>query len=181
MPVQIGGKPESDFDNPIGLLGDCHRRIENFLQVLHRVAHEARGASLTGEQREAFDRALTYFRTGAPRHTADEEDSLFPRLREIDAGREALEQVERLQQDHLRAAEWEQRVQELGSRWLAAGSLPPDGAAALCETLDRMRELYRDHIALEDSRLFPLADRVLDPQAKAEIGREMAGRRGLDR
>jgi hypothetical protein len=26
-----------------------------------------------------------------------------------------------------------------------------------------------------------LADRVLDPQAKAEIGREMAGRRGLDR
>ncbi|MBX9601113.1 MAG: hemerythrin domain-containing protein [Bryobacteraceae bacterium] len=181
MPVHIGGKPESDFGNPIGLLGDCHRRIENFLNVLHRVAHEARGAALTAARRDAFDRALTYFRTGAPRHTEDEDDSLFPRLREIDAGREALEQMERLRQDHQQAAILEARVQELGSRWLASGTLSREDAGALCDTLDRMQALYREHIELEDSRLFPLADRVLPARAKAEIGREMAERRGVAR
>ncbi len=30
MPISIGQKLESDFRNPLGLLSDCHRRIERF-------------------------------------------------------------------------------------------------------------------------------------------------------
>lgn len=30
MAFQIGAKPDSSFDDPIGMLKDCHRRIESF-------------------------------------------------------------------------------------------------------------------------------------------------------
>ena len=40
MPIVIGAKRESDFTGPIGMLGDCHRRIDRFLNVLVRVAAE---------------------------------------------------------------------------------------------------------------------------------------------
>jgi len=34
MAIQIGAKPDSGFDDPIGMLKDCHRRIERFLGIL---------------------------------------------------------------------------------------------------------------------------------------------------
>ena len=76
MPIQIGAKRESSFTDPIGLLGDPHRRVERFLAVLIHVAEQAHGEPFTGEQRTAWDTALRYFREAAPKHAADEEESL---------------------------------------------------------------------------------------------------------
>ena len=45
MPVSIG-TTENTFANPIGLLSDCHRRIERFLQALLKVTTEVKGGSL---------------------------------------------------------------------------------------------------------------------------------------
>ena len=84
MPISIGATQESSFANPIGLLTDCHRRIERFLGVLVRVAAEARGRPLNAERRQAMETALSYFRRAAPLHTADEEEDLFPELRRAD-------------------------------------------------------------------------------------------------
>jgi len=83
MAIQIGAKPDSGFDDPIGMLKDCHRRIESFLHILCVVADRAQGRRLTDEERAAVQAALQHFRTGEQRHTADEEQSLFPRLRKI--------------------------------------------------------------------------------------------------
>jgi hypothetical protein len=63
-------------------LSDCHRRIEKFLEQIIRVCTTARGGELNAGQREALEVALRYFRQAAPLHTADEETSLFPRVRE---------------------------------------------------------------------------------------------------
>ncbi len=82
MPITIGSKQEADFSDPIGLLSDCHRRIERFLGVLVTVATQAEGAALNPEQRGALEISLRYFKLAAPKHTLDEEDSLFPRLRD---------------------------------------------------------------------------------------------------
>jgi hypothetical protein len=49
MPIVIGAKRESSFTDPIGLLGDCHRRVERFLAVLVHVAEQAHGEPFTGE------------------------------------------------------------------------------------------------------------------------------------
>ena len=84
MPIVIGAKRESDFSDPIGMLGDCHRRIERFLNALLTVATSAKGGPLTNEQQTALATSLRYFREAAPKHTADEEESLFPRLSRLD-------------------------------------------------------------------------------------------------
>jgi Hemerythrin HHE cation binding domain len=97
MPITIGAKPSPDFSNPIELLIDCRRRIERFLAVLLTVAADAKGGPMTQQQSREWEQALDYFRNAAPRHRADEEESLFPRLRRLsqrpDAGRKAHKRV----------------------------------------------------------------------------------------
>jgi len=68
MAIQIGAKPDSGFDDPIGMLKDCHRRIESFLGILSVVLTAPR-RTLTSEERDAVEAALQYFRTGGQRHT----------------------------------------------------------------------------------------------------------------
>src|SRR2546423_386382 len=106
MPVVIGAKRESDFNDPVGLLSDCHRRIERFLNVLITVTGEAQGGPLTDEQKTSFGAPLLFFREAAPKPTADEEESLFPRLRRIAAAEmhAVVARIDALEQDHERAA-----------------------------------------------------------------------------
>src|ERR1700754_360665 len=100
MPVQIGASTHS-FSEPTGLLSDCHRRVEMFLGVLEKVA-AGNGCALSEETRQSLDQALRYFREAAPKHTADEEQSLFPRLRSMDDAdlKSALSLLDELEKDH---------------------------------------------------------------------------------
>ena len=45
MPIQIGEKCESGLTDPIGMLGDCHRRIVRYLQVFVVLATQQAGVS----------------------------------------------------------------------------------------------------------------------------------------
>lgn len=51
MPVVIGAA-KNGFANPIGLLSDCHRRIERFLKTLEAVADQ--GGVLDAQCRNAL-------------------------------------------------------------------------------------------------------------------------------
>lgn len=181
MAVTIGSRPEHGFDQPLGLLSDCHRRIERFLGILQTVVAQAGGRPLSDEQRRAVDAALEYFRTAAPRHTADEEESLFPLLRASDdpAARAAMEVVRALEADHAAADATHAAVDSWYRRWIEAGSLAAPEAQELSRALAALRELYQRHIAVEDRELFPLAGRVLSREQLAQLGEEMAQRRGL--
>lgn len=139
MPIVIGAKRESDFTDPIGMLGDCHRRIEMFLKVLVRVAEQARGGKLNEEQRGALETALRYFSEAAPKHTADEEESLFPRLRRIESAdvRALMARIESLEEEHVCADRSHGEVDSLGRLWLKDGALPADQAARLLTLLLR--------------------------------------------
>ncbi|MFN7997566.1 MAG: hemerythrin domain-containing protein [Bryobacteraceae bacterium] len=179
MPVIIGAKPESDFSNPIGLLTDCHRRIERFLSVLVQVASDAQGRALSAGQRASFETALRYFREAAPKHTADEEDTLFPRLRQIDndEARAVLAQVSALQEDHIRADCDHAEVDKLGRQWIDSGTLPVSGAARLSTLLGELQRMYAGHIEVEEREVFPVAARVLAAEERLAAGKEMAERR----
>jgi hemerythrin-like domain-containing protein len=181
MPIVIGAKRESSFTDPIGLLGDCHRRVERFLAVLVHVAEQAHGEPFTGERRTAWDTALRYFREAAPKHTADEEESLFPRLRAMDRSdvKALLARVDGLELDHVRAAQAHAEIDRLGLAWLANGRLSQEDAARLIAVLADLAELYRAHLAIEDTEVFPLAAEVLSATDREAIGGEMAVRRGL--
>lgn len=114
MPVQIGSKTHS-FSDPTALLSDCHRRIEMFLGTLEKVGVHI-DVPLTDEPRRALESALRYFREAAPKHTADEEQSVFPRLRQShDLGVEgALATLDALEQEHRRADLLHLEVDSLG-------------------------------------------------------------------
>ncbi len=179
MPIVIGAKRQSDFADPIGMLGDCHRRIEMFLNVLMRVAEQAHGEALNDEQRGALETALRYFREAAPKHTADEEESLFPRLRRIeDPGVKALlARVESLEEEHVCADRSHVEVDSLGRLWLRDGRLSQEQASRLLAVLVQLRDLYRHHIATEDDEVFPAAAAALTASDCQAIGNEMASRR----
>jgi hemerythrin-like domain-containing protein len=175
MAIQIGAKPDSGFDDPIGMLKDCHRRIESFLGILCIVVDRAQGRSLTTEESNAAKAALQYFRTGGQRHTADEEESLFPRLRETDAG--SLAEIDRLEGDHREAKDLHVSVEQLYSVWIASGELTSTDAVQLKSETERLKQLYSDHIVVEETIVFARASQVLDSRAIAAIGTEFRFRR----
>jgi hemerythrin-like domain-containing protein len=179
--VNLGPPSQSSFASPLALLSECHRRIERFLSDMTRVAVERQGGELTAVDREALASAVRYFREAAPRHTADEEQSLFPRMRSA-AGQqisEALSELSRLEADHEHADACHTEANSLADRWLAEGTLDSTAAQRLIALLETLTAVYRDHIAVEDSAVFPAAA-ALPPEQLESIGREMAARRGLD-
>ena len=179
MHVQIGSSAQAGFEQPLRLLMDCHRRIEHFLQVLVRIVDEAPGEEINHEQRRALEAALTYFRDAAPRHTHDEEQSLFPRLRQS-AGREAIETFElmdALEADHTRADNLHRQIEALGLEWLRSGTVSPVRRADMHLWLGELQELYRRHLQIEDGEIFPFAGRTLSAEQIQAVGGEMKARR----
>lgn len=176
MAVQIGAKADSGFDDPIGMLTDCHRRIELFLGMLCTVAERAVGRELTGEEAAAVRSALQYFRTGGVRHTADEEESLFPRLRAAQRA-DSLAKLEGLEADHHEAAALHESVEQLYSEWMTNERLRPEREEELRTATNRLRGLYQAHIAVEESVVFPQAAKVLDRATITSMGQEFRTRR----
>jgi len=179
MPVQIGAKA-SNFSDPTGLMSDCHRRIEMFLNAL-KTAATFHGRKLTEDERRGLEGALRYFREAAPKHNADEEESLFPRLRRTQ-NREveyALAEVARLESEHRWAAPLHDEVDFLGRKWLVEGELSAGDAKSFHDAIAQLDAMYRAHIDYEDRVLFPLAARVLPPPELQQVAYEMAKRRNL--
>ncbi len=177
MPVQIGVKSHS-FSDPTGLLSDCHRRIEMFLGTLERVASVI-DRPLTEDTRPALESVLRYFREAAPKHTADEEESLFPRLRQMHLPdiENAIARLELLEHDHVLAGSLHAEVEELGQRYLTIGSLESVDAEAFRKAISSLVSIYKQHISIEDNVVFPLAARLLSAADKTAIANEMAVRR----
>ena len=174
--IQIGAKPDSGFDDPIGMLKDCHRRIESFLRVLCLVAERAIGRRLSDEEAAAINSALSYFRTGGQRHTADEEESLFPRLRGQLPDNEP-EELHRLEDDHHRANELHAEIEELYEIWMESGLLNENNQKSLTQAVAELEAIYKAHIKVEEEVVFPQASRTLDEKEIAEIGHEFRARR----
>jgi hemerythrin-like domain-containing protein len=179
MPVPMGSKGQAGFDQPIELMMDCHRRIENFLGVLSRVVDEYRDRGLDQQARDALQTSLNYFRQAAPRHTEDEEHSLFPRMRKADDAqvRQVMAALQRLESDHRKMEAAHVRVDEIGRRWLDDGKLDSATHAEVRALLSEMAAGYAQHIRLEDEEVFVLASKVLDADALAAVGKEMKQRR----
>jgi hemerythrin-like domain-containing protein len=163
------------------MLGDCHQRIVRFLHVLVGLATQQKGGPLSDEQHTLLSTSLRYFREAAPKHTADEEESLFPRLRlldspDIDA---VLARIDSLEQDHECADRIHAEVERWGQVWLSNGQLSPADAAYFEQLVGALEMLYRHHIGKEDTEVFPFAARVLPSVDLQAIGNEMAARRGV--
>jgi hemerythrin-like domain-containing protein len=177
MPVQIGAKAHH-FTDPTGLLSDCHRRIVMFLETLGAVA-EVIERPPTEEVARALESALRYFSQAAPKHTADEEESLFPRLRQISNPdvTSAFSKLQELEEEHRWANLLHAEVEQLGVEYLSEGRLSRPEVDTFRTAIRDLRSMYERHIGIEDGIVFPLAARLLTEQDKSAIAEEMAGRR----
>jgi hemerythrin-like domain-containing protein len=177
--ITLGQKPLADFTNPIGMLKDCHRRIEHFLDALRTVERRYNDRPLDEEGRRVLEGAVNYFAHSAPRHTADEEQSLFPRVRHSDDrdARAAMTNLDSLEQDHRRCETFHARVDQLARQWLNTGELDSAQRSQLRAALDELATIYTAHIRLEEEQVFSLAARLLSAEQVSEIGSEMKARR----
>ena len=176
MAIQIGAKPDSGFDDPLGMLTDCHRRIEHFLDILCRVAERASGRALSDEESAAVRASLEYFRKGGQRHNADEEESLFPRLRA--AAQEAdFSEIAGLEGDHRDGNQLHEAVEKLYEKWLQGGALALADQDKILSLIQHLKRLYEEHIRMEEQLVFPRAAKLLNRQTIAEIGQEFRKRR----
>ena len=180
--VTIGKRKLAGVEQPIELLKDCHRRIEHFLGVLEKVVEQYGEGILPDEGRRALQVSLDYFADAAPWHAADEEQSLFPRLRVSNdaAARRAMAEIDRLERDHRSADACHARVAVIGRQWLAEGCLALSDRTTLRALLAELRTVYTSHIRLEEEQIFVLASRLLSASDIREVGKEMRRRRGND-
>lgn len=181
MLMQIGQKPEHDFNEPIGMLEDCHKRILHFIQALVSLADMVGAAPLDDDDRHLLEQSLQYFREAAPRHTADEEASLFPQLRShFDAQSDpAFARLASLTADHRWAEAQHVEVESIGSRWLADGTIRANDLVRLRDLVHSLSHFYAHHITVEEREVFPVARNILSVEEQSTLGQAMAERRGL--
>ena len=151
-----------------------------FLQTLESVG-KVIDRPPSEQTKAALENALRYFAQAAPKHTADEEESLFPRLRQIDDSEvhSALEKLESLEADHQRVAPLHSRIEQLGMRYLEAGVLTEADVDEFRSSIASLLSMYKDHISMEDEVIFPLASRMLPDSEKTAVATEMAERRKI--
>lgn len=179
MAVNLGGKLLAGFDEPIEMLKDCHRRIEHFLEVLQKVEQMYGDRELDREGRCALEAAVAYFASFALRHTADEEESLFPRMRSCEdpRARAVMAALEHLESDHRRCEAGHLVVENVVRDWLQSGRLDEPQRQRLRAALTTLSDIYAAHIRLEEEQVFALASRLLDAGQVRAIGAEMQERR----
>lgn len=172
MATDLFSQAAPGFDDPLGVLRACHRRMEKQLATLRRLRKHLPQHHADDDARIAAAAIVRYFDSAARNHHADEEASLFPRL--TAASEEIGKVTASLAGEHVDLDRRWSRLRPLLIAIVARSSayLPVKEVEAFCET-------YEAHIAREETLLLPRAVEVLDAATLATIGAEMAQRRDL--
>jgi len=134
---------------PIALLMIEHRQIERMMPVLREEAIKARAGGVDAGR---IDALVDFVRTYADRcHHGKEEDILFVAMQEKPLPSAIRSTMERLIEDHKTSRENVRSVVEANRRYRLgeAGAL-----ATMASALEKLANLYPDHIAVEDKAFF---------------------------
>jgi len=165
------------YDDPLGMLLGCHRRIEKKIGTLKALSAHLSAKGMDAEASTAAQAVLRYFDVAAAHHHADEEENLFPMLasRITDpAERERFKQLD---------ADLRGEHREIERVWLRLKK-PLEGVAEglhrpIPETdVHAFATLYTRHIKAEESVFRSLIERWLAPADLRALGHAMAERRG---
>lgn len=168
--------PAAGPEAPLELLAACHERMARQCATLRRLAHHVDEHGPDSTAQTAAMSVLRYFDTAAVHHHLDEEEDLFPALIESVAGSDAVclrALIEGLIGEH----------RELEAAWRGLHDALQSCSKGQQARLDLARveafcTLYAAHIQRENDELLPMAARLIDDRALAEIGQAMRARRG---
>ena len=165
-----GGEPGSAF----GVLDECHLQTLAALDKLDVIVARLETGATDADTRALAADVVRHFSTTARQHHVDEERHVLPKLPTTPGS--ALEQtVLRLREDHHWLEEdWMELEPHLDA--IASGQSWYD-VAVLREGGGIFAALSREHIALEESVLYPEARARFKPDEQREMAREMTARR----
>jgi iron-sulfur cluster repair protein YtfE (RIC family) len=152
------------------ILHDCHEHILERLERLETLGRElTRATELKEAHLAVLGDVLSFLDTAVPMHSADEEKSLFPRLRQAMGSVTGQTPMDCMEREHV-----EHQVMLAG---LKRAVVRRDAAAVAREALGIVAG-YREHIGREEDVLFPWARKTLaDPVIVERMTLEMRERR----
>ena len=173
-PMPRGASPGVGF----AALDECHRRVLARVDELSGLVAAVEAGEINPAMRALAASIALFLGNDARHHHEDEERHVFPPL--LTSGNaDLVEAVLRLQQDHSWIEEdWfelESHVQAIATGY---GTCDID---TLREGTAILAALYKEHIALEESIVYPEARARIGPAGLDAMAREMIGRRRIER
>lgn len=166
------------FDSPIELLEACHEKVRRFAKLAQRIALHVEKCGIDSKAQEAAESVLRYFTIAAPLHHQDEEDDLFPALKNLspatldeDSIKNLNSTIQTLESEHVALGLLWSEIEN----WLRDLVENKPHAAPSC--LDEFAGKYIDHAEREEKSVYPFAQ-LLSPETLRTIGMNMAQRRG---
>ncbi len=160
------------------VLDVCHRQTLFTLNRLTDLVSTLTNGGADAQARGVAAEIVQFFSSTARQHHEDEERHVFPKL-VLSKDPKIVQAVLRLSQDHNWLEEdWMEISPQLDA---VACGLSWYDADILREGVEVFAALSRDHIALEESLIYPQARVHLGVGERREMGREMAARRRAQR
>jgi hemerythrin superfamily protein len=168
------GVPRGRAIQPFDVLDACHQQLVTALQQLGDLVEHLQDQGVDGKAQEMARKLFQFFMTTARQHHLDEEKHVFPTL--LSSGDdELIRHTLRLQQDHGWIEEdWLELAPQIES--IAAG-YNWFNIDLLSHAIPVFQALYQDHMALEESLIYPEAKARIAAWDLAGMGREMSQRR----
>lgn len=159
--------------NPLDFIAEDHLRERQICALIDSIANAA------GADADDLDNVLSFLGEELEMHLQDEEDGLFPLMREkCDAEDEIGDVIERLHSDHARITSVVPQVRQSLKQLLA-------GRSALIEADRQMLAEFandtRRHLIVENAIILPIARARLNAADLDGLRSGMLKRRGLDR
>lgn len=166
--------PENLFREPIDCLHADHFRLRLICDSLERVFSTPTATEAPAAAQIVWD----FLGADFARHVADEEEDVFPLLRDRSTSDSAAGvMLARVIEEHRNNDRLLHQLRP-GLNRIIAG-LPPDSAAGLDRVATEFVGSLRQHLAWEESHVFPMARRCLSAGDLVTIGRRMAARREI--
>jgi len=168
-PWKIEASPPGLIGSPIDFLFAEHHRQRQAVNVLHLIAD--------GEVREAgVKKLIEFLKTDFAIHIADEELSFFPLLRLHCLAEDSIgELIERLAEEHKKDEATAASVTVILEGLLAGHVLTGERRKVIRVFAERIRQ----HLAMENAALLPIARKRLDDEALVILSEMMKERRNL--
>ncbi len=166
-----------DFSLPLEALKACHVRIRSHCESLRRLLLHMNDYGCDAQARQSAVDIMRFFDTAARLHHEDEEDDLLPHMMSattVNRGSRLTRLLADIATEH----------RMMDKVWIELRAVLQEISAGEATQLDplnvdRFIKLYKTHIALEESNVFPLAEMLLSGNDIAEISSSMVRRRGL--
>ncbi|MEO8311393.1 MAG: hemerythrin domain-containing protein [Caldimonas sp.] len=170
----VGATPSVGSLGAFEVLDACHRQTVVMLARLNALVSGLDKTGADGEARRTAEEIIQFFSQTARQHHEDEERHVFPQLQDSDDP-EIVQAVLRLQQDHhWMDVDWKELSPALAA---VADNRGGYDLEALREGVEIFTALSHDHIALEESCIYPQARIRFGSAELQQMGREMAERR----